>query len=91
MAVRSSQGGRNKEVITNTNIKKEQNCQTTSGSKKKMEQISKTKSVPYKAGARFCDTCLSEKTHIALAPLHKILNSREEIFSKCPHKRDFKL
>ena len=51
----------------------------------------KAKSVPYRAGARFCDTCLSEKTHIALAPPREILNSRKEIISKCPHKRDFKL
>ena len=51
----------------------------------------KAKTAPYKAGARFCDTCLSEKTHIALANPSQILNSRKEIVSKCPHKRDFKL
>ena len=51
----------------------------------------KSKAVPYRAGSRFCDTCLSEKTHIALAEPEKILNSRKEIVSKCPHKRNFKL
>ena len=51
----------------------------------------KTKTAPYRAGAIFCDTCLSEKTHIALTNPTQILNSRKEIVSKCPHKRDFKL
>ena len=51
----------------------------------------KTKAVPYRAGTRFCDTCLSGKTNIALANPREILNSRKEIVSKCPHKRDFKL
>ena len=51
----------------------------------------KSKAVPYRAGARFCDTCLSEKTHIALADPREILNSKKEIVSKCLHKRDFKL
>ena len=51
----------------------------------------KSKAVPYRAGSRFCDTCLSEKTHIALANPKDILNSRKEIVSKCPHKRYFKL
>ena len=51
----------------------------------------KTKAIPYRAGAKFCDTCLSEKTHIALADPKYILNSRKEIVSKCPHKRFFKL
>lgn len=51
----------------------------------------KAKSVPYKPGSRYCDTCLSEKTYIALANPDEILNSRKEIIGKCPHKRDFKL
>ena len=51
----------------------------------------KTKAVPYRAGARYCDTCLSEKTHIALANPNEVLNSRKEIVGKCPHKREFKL
>ena len=51
----------------------------------------KSKAVPYRAGSRFCDTCISEKTHIALADPKEILNSRKEIVSKCPHKRYFKL
>ena len=51
----------------------------------------KSKAVPYKSGAKYCDTCLSEKTHIALSNPNMILNSRKEIISKCPHKWDFKL
>ena len=51
----------------------------------------KTKTVTYRPGSKFCHTCLSEKTHIALADPNQILNSRKEIVSKCPHKRYFKL
>ena len=51
----------------------------------------KSRSVPYKAGSKYCDTCLSEKTHIALPQPKDILNTRKEIVSKCPHKREFKL
>ena len=56
-----------------------------------LERNIKSKSVPYKPGARYCDTCLCEKTHIALSNPSEILNSRKEIVSKCPHKRNFKL
>ena len=51
----------------------------------------KTKTVTYRPGSKFCHTCLSEKTHIALADPSLILNSRKEIVSKCPHRRYFKL
>ena len=51
----------------------------------------KSKTHSYKAGSKFCDVCLSEKTHIALAPPSDILNTRKEIVSKCIHKRYFKL
>ena len=51
----------------------------------------KSKTVPYRAGAKYCDTCLTEKTYIALSEPNDILNSRKEIVSKCPHKRYFKL
>ena len=51
----------------------------------------KSKCGPYRAGAKLCVTCLSEKTHIALANPDDILNSRKEIISKCPHRRYFKL
>ena len=39
----------------------------------------KNKAVPYWAGAKYCDTCLSEKTQIALSNPSEILNSRREI------------
>ena len=67
---------------------------TEFGEKIGMENIKwsiKSKTTSYRAGARYCDTCLSEKTHIALANPSEILNSRKEIVSKCPHKRYFKL
>ena len=51
----------------------------------------RAKAVPYRPGAKYCDTCLLEKTYIALAQPHEILNSRKEIVGKCPHKREFKL
>ena len=51
----------------------------------------KAKAVPYKAGAKFCDLCLSEKTLIALSNPTNSINSRTEIVSKCIHKRNFKL
>ena len=51
----------------------------------------KAKAIPYTAGKKFCDTCISEKTFIALACPDNILNSRKEIVSKCPHKWNFKL
>ena len=44
---------------------------------KDIEWSLKSKAVPYKPGARYCDTCLSEKTHIALASPSDILNSRK--------------
>ena len=59
--------------------------------KSNIEWTLKTKAIPYRAGNRYCDTCLSEKTHIALAEPSENLNSRKEIVSKCPHKKDFKL
>ena len=51
----------------------------------------KSKTTPYRAGARWCDTCLTEKTYITLAKPSESLNLRKEIVSKCPHRRGFKL
>ena len=51
----------------------------------------KAKTSSYTAGAKLCNTCLCEKTYIALANPSSILNSRKEIISKCPHRRYFKL
>ena len=50
----------------------------------------KAKAVPYKPGSRYCDTCLSEKTYIALANPHEVLNSRKEIVCrKMPPQKGF--
>ena len=39
----------------------------------------------YAAGSKFCDVCLTEKTHIMLADPKKSLNVRSEILNKCRH------
>ena len=51
----------------------------------------KAKTSTYKPGAKFCGTCLSEKTYIALCNPKHTLNSRTEIVSKCIHRKYFKL
>ena len=51
----------------------------------------KAKTSTYKPGAKFCGTCLSEKTFIALSNPKDTLNSRTEIVSKCIHRKYFKL
>ena len=49
----------------------------------------KTKAFAYRSGSKGCDLCLSEKTTIALADPSRTLNTRNEIISKCRHKRKF--
>ena len=45
----------------------------------------------YTAGAKFCDVCLTEKTHILLADPKESLNVRTEILNTCRHKAKFTL
>ena len=45
----------------------------------------------YTAGARFCDVCLTEKTHIMLADPNQSLNVRTEILNKCRHMTKYTL
>ena len=45
----------------------------------------------YTAGAKFCDLCLTEKTHILLADPKESLNIRSEILNTCRHKAKFTL
>ena len=45
----------------------------------------------YRAGAKFCDVCLTEKTHIMLANPEESLNVRTEILNKCRHMAKFTL
>ena len=45
----------------------------------------------YTAGAKFCDVCLTEKTHILLAEPKDSLNVRSEILNTCRHKAKFTL
>ena len=45
----------------------------------------------YTAGAKFCDVCLTEKTHIMLAEPKESLNIRSEILNTCRHKSKFTL
>ena len=42
-------------------------------------------------GSRKCRLCLVEKVHIATAPPRKLLNCRNELVSKCIHRRQFEL
>ena len=50
-----------------------------------------SKAYTYKGGARRCDLCLTEKLVIAMADPEKILNSRNELKSKCRHKWKYTL
>ena len=50
-----------------------------------------SKAFPYKPGSRRCDLCLQEKLAICLADPRKTLNSRNEMVSKCRHKRKYLL
>ena len=49
----------------------------------------KSKTVPYKPGARYCDTCLQEKTFIALANPFEILNSTQCASLQATAKKPF--
>ncbi len=51
----------------------------------------KTRAFAFKSGSTRCDLCLSEKTTILLADPKSTINKRNEIISKCPHKRKFML
>ena len=42
-------------------------------------------------GSSKCRLCLVEKVHIATAPPRKLLNCRNELVSKCIHRRHFEL
>ena len=47
----------------------------------------------YKCGSKKCDVCLSEKLEILKAARkgEKMLNKRNELMYKCPHRRKFLL
>ena len=51
----------------------------------------RAKTSVYTAGAKFCDVCLTEKTHIMLAEPKESLNVRSEILNTCRHKAKFTL
>ena len=51
----------------------------------------KAKSGVYMPGAKYCDVCLTEKTHIMLGNPKESLNVRTEILNKCRHKGKFTL
>ena len=56
------------------------------GSQYEIKWSIKTKAHPYTAGAKACDLCLSEKLAILQGEKKTMLNSRNEIMSKCRHK-----
>ena len=51
--------------------------------------VSKAKS--YQCGSRRCDLCTTEKLYIAMANPKTCINKRDEIVSKCRHRRKHKL
>lgn len=50
-----------------------------------------SKARPYQCGSRKCDLCTTEKLHIAMANPATCINKRDEIISKCRHRRKYKL
>ena len=50
-----------------------------------------TKAYAFRSGSKTCDLCVAEKTTIALSDPNQTLNTRNEIISKCRHKRKYKL
>ena len=52
--------------------------------------IDKT-SVPYTPETKRCSLCMSEKVEIALHKGNNLLNKRNEIISRCLHRKRFKL
>ena len=46
---------------------------------------------PYKIGSTSCDLCITEKLYILKGQSHKLLNSRNELISKCRHLNKFLL
>ena len=50
-----------------------------------------SKAHPYVCGSRKCDLCLTEKLTIMKADLESLLNTRDELVSKCRHMNKFTL
>ena len=57
--------------------------------KYKIDWSIKAKAYAFRSGSKHCDLCLSEKTIIALSDPRSTLNTRNEIISKCRHRRKF--
>ena len=49
----------------------------------------KAKAYSFSSGGKRCDLCLTEKLTILLADQDTILNKRDEILNKCPHRRKY--
>ena len=49
----------------------------------------KAKAHAYSSGSKRCDLCLTEKLTILLADQDTMLNRRDEILNKCPHRRKY--
>ena len=50
-----------------------------------------SKARPYVCGSRKCDLCLTEKLTIIKADPESLLNTRDELVSKCKHMNKFTL
>ena len=51
----------------------------------------KAKAHTFSSGSKKCDLCITEKLTILKADQKTLINKRDELLSKCPHKRAFYL
>ena len=63
--------------------------QKKAGRNYEIEWSIKAKAYTYSSGSKQCDLCLSEKLVILLADQDTMLNKRDEILNKCPHRRKY--
>ena len=63
--------------------------QKNAGRKFDIEWSIKAKAYAFSSGGKQCDLCLTEKLTILLADQETMLNKRDEILNKCPHRRKY--
>ena len=51
----------------------------------------KAKAHTFSSGSKKCDLCVTEKLTILKADPQTLLNKRDELLAKCPHKRSYYL
>ena len=63
--------------------------QKNAGRKFDIEWSIKAKAYAFSSGSKQCDLCLTEKLTILLSDQETMLNKRDEILNKCPHRRKY--